>query len=59
MDNYTTGDFTKGTTAHDLLTSDAIDDAEHNDINGRRIDAPAKGVNIVRRGNTTIKVIIK
>ena len=33
--------------------------AEYYDINGRRIDAPVKGVNIVRRGNKTIKLIIK
>ena len=59
MANYTTGYFTKGTTAIDLLNSVATDDAEYYDINGRRIDAPAKGVNIVRRGNKTIKVIIK
>ena len=59
MANYTTGYFTKGTTAIDLLNSVATDDAEYYDINGRRIDAPAKGVNIVRRGNKTIKLIIK
>ena len=59
MANYTTGYFTKGTTAIDLLKSVATDDAEYYDINGHRIDAPAKGVNIVRRGNKTIKVIIK
>ena len=59
MANYTTGYFTKGTTAIDLLKSVATDDAEYYDINGRRIDAPAKGVNIVRRGNKTIKLIIK
>ena len=59
MANYTTGYFTKGTTAIDLLNSVATDDAEYYDINGRRIDAPTKGVNIVRRGNKTIKLIIK
>ena len=48
-----------GTTAIDLLNSVATDDAEYYDINGRRIDAPVKGVNIVRRGNKTIKLIIK
>ena len=47
------------TTAIDLLNSVATDDAEYYDINGRRIDAPVKGVNIVRRGNKTIKLIIK
>ena len=49
----------EGTTAIDLLNSVVTDDAEYYDINGRRIDAPAKGVNIVRRGNKTIKLIIK
>ena len=49
----------EGTTAIDLLNSVATDDAEYYDINGRRIDAPVKGVNIVRRGNKTIKLIIK
>ena len=53
------GDEGGGTTAIDLLNSVATDDAEYYDINGRRIDAPAKGVNIVRRGNKTIKLIIK
>ena len=48
----------EGTTAIDLLNSVATDDAEYYDINGRRIDAPAKGVNIVRRGNKTMKLII-
>ena len=49
----------EGTAAIDLLNSVATDDAEYYDINGRRIDAPAKGVNIVRRGNKTMKLIIK
>ena len=53
------GDEGGGTTAIDLLNSVATGDAEYYDINGRRIDAPAKGVNIVRRGNKTIKLIIK
>ncbi|OYP57238.1 hypothetical protein CIK99_07970 [Prevotella sp. P5-92] len=49
----------EGTSAIDLLNSVATDDAEYYDINGRRIDAPIKGVNIVRRGNKTMKLIIK
>ena len=53
------GEGNEGTTAIDLFNSVATDDAEYYDINGRRIDAPAKGVNIVRRGNKTIKLIIK
>ena len=48
----------EGTTAIDLLNSVATDDAEYYDINGLRIDAPEKGVNIVRRGNKTIKLSI-
>ena len=53
------GEGDEGTTAIDLLNSVATDDAEYYDINGRRLDAPTKGVNIVRRGNKTIKLIIK
>lgn len=34
-------------------------DAEYYDLNGKRLDAPMKGVNIVKRGNKTMKVIIK
>ena len=49
----------EGTIVIDLLNSVAIDGAEYYDINGRRIDALAKGVNIVRRGNKTMKLIIK
>ena len=53
------GEGNEGTSAIDLLNSVATDDAEYYDINGRRIDAPVKGVNIVRRGNKTMKLIIK
>uniref|UniRef100_UPI003FEFB647 leucine-rich repeat domain-containing protein n=1 Tax=Alloprevotella sp. TaxID=1872471 RepID=UPI003FEFB647 len=34
-------------------------DTEYYDLNGKRLDAPMKGVNIVKRGNKTMKVIIK
>lgn len=34
-------------------------DAEYYDLNGKRLDAPMKGVNIVKRGNKTMKVIVK
>lgn len=34
-------------------------DAEYYDLNGKRLDAPMKGVNIVKCGNKTMKVIIK
>ena len=57
--SFSIGSGDEETTAIDLLNSVATDDAEYYDINGRRIDAPVKGVNIVRRGNKTIKLIIK
>ena len=57
--SFSIGSGDEDTTAIDLLNSVATDDAEYYDINGRRIDAPVKGVNIVRRGNKTIKLIIK
>ena len=57
--SFSIGSGDEGTTAIDLLNSVATDDAEYYDINGRRIDAPAKGLNIVRRGNKTMKLIIK
>ena len=57
--SFSIGSGDEGTTAIDLLNSVATDDAEYYDSNGRRIDAPAKGVNIVRRGNKTMKLIIK
>ena len=57
--SFSIGSGDEGTTAIDLLNSVATGDAEYYDINGRRIDAPAKGVNIVRRGNKTMKLIIK
>ena len=56
---FSIGSGDEDTTAIDLLNSVATDDAEYYDINGRRIDAPVKCVNIVRRGNKTIKLIIK
>lgn len=56
---FSIGSGDEETTAIDLLNSVATDDAEYYDINGRRINAPVKGVNIVRRGNKTMKLIIK
>ena len=56
---FSIGSGDEDTTAIDLLNSVATDDAEYYDINGRRINAPVKGVNIVRRGNKTMKLIIK
>lgn len=57
--SFSIGSGDEETTAIDLLNSVATDDAEYYDINGSRIDAPVKGVNIVRRGNKTMKLIIK
>ena len=57
--SFSIGSGDEETTAIDLLNSVATDDAEYYDINGRRIDSPVKGVNIVRRGNKTMKLIIK
>ena len=57
--SFSIGSGDEETTAIDLLNSVATDDAEYYDINGKRIDTPVKGVNIVRRGNKTMKLIIK
>ena len=57
--SFSIGSSDEETTVIDLLNSVATDDAEYYDINGRHIDAPVKGVNIVRRGNKTMKLIIK
>ena len=57
--SFSIGSGDEGTTAINLLNSVATDDAEYYDIKVRRIDAPVKGVNIVRRGNKTMKLIIK
>ena len=57
--SFSIGSGDEDTTSIDLLNSVSTDDAEYYDINGRRIDAPVKGVNIVRRGNKTMKLIIK
>lgn len=35
------------------------DDVEYYDLNGRRLTAPQQGINIMKRGNKTMKVIIK
>ena len=35
------------------------DNVEYYDLNGKRLAAPMKGINIVKRGNKTMKVIIK
>ena len=48
-----------GTTAIDNLNTIAYDNAIYYDLQGHRLNAPQKGINIVKRGNKTIKVIIK
>ena len=47
------------TTAIDNLNTIADDNAEYYDLQGHRLNAPQKGVNIVKRGGKTMKVIIK
>ena len=47
------------TTAIDNLNTIANDKAEYYDLQGKRLNEPQKGINIVKRGNKTMKVIIK
>ena len=47
------------TTAIDTLNTIANDKAEYYDLQGKRLNEPQKGINIVKRGNKTMKVIIK
>ena len=51
--------FNDNTTAIDNLNTIANDKAVYYDIQGIRLNAPQKGINIVKRGNKTMKVIIK
>ena len=48
-----------GTTAIDNLNTIVDDNAVYYDLQGHRLNAPQKGINIVKRGNKTMKVIIK
>ena len=48
-----------GTTAIEQLESTADSKAEYYDLQGRRLQNLQKGVNIVKRGGKTMKVIIK
>ena len=48
-----------GTTAIDNLNTIADDNAIYYDLQGHRLNTPQKGINIVKRGNKTMKVIIK
>ena len=60
MANYTTGYFTdiKTTGIDATPISDNIA-AKYYDVLGRRMDAPQKGINIVKRGGRTMKVLVK
>ena len=51
--------FDDSTTAIDSLNTIADDNAIYYDLEGNRLNAPQKGINIVKRGNKTMKVIIK
>ena len=48
-----------GTTAIDSLNTIADDNATYYNLQGNRLNAPQKGINIVKRGSKTMKVIIK
>lgn len=60
MANYTTGYFTyKAPTGIDAPTVSDDTTAEYYDLQGRRLNAPQKGVNIVKRGKETTKMLVK
>ena len=60
MANYTTGYFTdKAATGIDAPTVSDDTEAEYYDLQGRRLNAPQKGVNIVKRGKKTTKMLVK
>ena len=48
-----------GTTAIDSLNTIADDNATYYDLQGKRLNEPQKGINIVKRNGKTMKVIIK
>ena len=48
-----------GTTAIDTINIIANDKAEYYDLQGKRLNEPQKGINIVKRNGKTMKVIIK
>ena len=60
MANYTTGYFTyKAPTGIDAPTVSDDTTAEYYDLQGRRLNAPQKGVNIVKRGKKATKILVK
>ena len=59
MANYTTGYFTDiKTTGIDATPASGNIAAKYYDMQGRRMDAPQKGLNIVKRGDRTMKVLV-
>ena len=60
MANCTSGYFTdKAATGIDAPTVSDDTAAEYYDLQGRRLNAPQKGVNIVKRGKKTTKMLVK
>ena len=60
MANCTTGYFTdKAATGIDAPTVSDDTAAEYYDLQGSRLNAPQKGVNIVKRGKKTTKMLVK
>ena len=60
MANYTNGYFTdKAATGIDAPTVSDDTAAEYYDLQGRRLNAPQKGVNIVKGGKKTTKMLVK
>ena len=58
--NYTTGYFTKSTTTGiKQLDTNSYHTNSYYDLQGRRFDNLKKGINIIRRGNKTVKVSVK
>ena len=51
--------FDDSTTAIDSLNTIADDNATYYDLQGKRLNEPQKGINIVKRNGKTMKVIIK
>ena len=60
MANYTTGYFTDiKATGIDATPASGNIAAKYYDMQGRRMDAPQKGLNFVKRGDRTMKVLVK
>ena len=60
MANYETGyftDITKTGIEAASISDNAV--ATYYDVQGRRLDAPQKGINIMKRGGRTMKVLVK